>query len=140
MSVDFSGDNAIGDSVSSIIASPRRDDAGGGDDLLSPDGRITNADTQKGAQLVKLTSGAVAVDYSGMASAGSPSDGVLALKLSTGASWVPPVTTAGAYVGVAPLPPMNETAAPELMVIERTGSGATATYKGYKFRENIDTG
>ncbi len=63
LSLDFNGDSAIGDSVSKVIASPRMDEDG--------DGKITDADTMRGPQLVQLTSGVVAIDVSGEATNGS---------------------------------------------------------------------
>ncbi|NDC09386.1 MAG: hypothetical protein EBZ75_08560 [Oxalobacteraceae bacterium] len=117
--VDFNGDLAIGDGVSQVIASPRMDD--------NQDGKITSADSSRGIQLVRLASGAVAIDMSGEATAGSSTD-LLTLKLPTGAIWQPPVTTSGAYVGV-----FERISTDTLLVIERTGTGATATFKTYEF-------
>jgi hypothetical protein len=86
-SVDFNGDKAIGDSVASILSTPARDNNGDGLIAIDEPG-------PKGEQLVRLTSGAVAVDFSGEATAGSSAGSVVTLKLSTGANWAPPVTTA----------------------------------------------
>jgi Ca2+-binding RTX toxin-like protein len=122
--VDFNGDSAIGDGVSQVIASPRVDD--------NEDGKITSADTSKGIQLVKLASGAVAIDMSGEATTGSSTD-LVTLQLPTGAIWQPPVTTSGAYLGV-----FERLSTDTLLVIERTGSGPTATFKTYEFDAGID--
>jgi hypothetical protein len=122
--VDFNGDAAIGDGVSQVIASPRRDD--------NRDGTITSADTSKGIQLVKMASGAVAVDMSGEATTGSSTD-LLRLKMPTGADWQPSVTTSGAYLGV-----FERISTDTLLVIERTGTGATATFKTYEFDAAVD--
>ena len=49
--------------VVSVLASPLRDDSG--------DGQITSDDTSRGTQLVKLDTGEVAIDFTGVATTGS---------------------------------------------------------------------
>ena len=55
------------------------------------------------------------------------------MKLPNGGIWLPPVTTSGAYLGV-----FERLSTDTLLVIERTGSGPSATFKTYEFDADID--
>ncbi len=157
---DFNADNLIGEAVTGVLASPRFDINGDGRistadvaEFERPDGTVGTA-AAKGIQLVRLTSGAIGIDDSGLLGTGAPAGFLTTLQVRTGetvGNWAPSTVAGVSYLGVADLPPRTVTipdpSNPDGLIdvdlhsgllIERTGSGATATYRGYVFGDEVD--
>lgn len=129
--VDFNGDNAIGDAVSAILASPKFDSSGDFkiDDNDLGDGGVA----QVGKQLVKLASGAAALDMSGAATVGSSASDMPVLQVKATATaaatnWGPTTVATVSFAGA-----IASEDGQTLSVIERAGTAATSAAKLWQF-------
>ena len=119
---DLNGDSKAGDPITQIVKP--------GVVPVSPNGAASG--TPGYPSLVKTASGAYAFDPSAIGKVGD-AIGLLVLKTPTGTNWSP--TSGSTISGIYNIAPTDATKpwTGQTVVVEMTGTGATATYKTWTF-------